>query len=410
MAERVQGLAGAGRADRMPAADQAAAGVDRQFGAELDDAVFHRLPRLSGIGQAEVVDRHVLRGGEAVVRFDAVHLPDVRQAGALQGVHDGVPRVWQHVRVAAALGDLGVERDRRGVVAPAQNPGQSVQASAAAGGVLLGERFGCQKDRRRPVRHLRTVAHAQPAGDRVGELARLEVLRFVREPAARLRVGVAARVREIDLRDAGQVLLFQAVTFVVHVAELPEQFGERELHALGLACVPRRGAQKIAARGRIDGLHLFDADDERHVVAAGLDLRGRHEHGDAARGAGRFVPRGRNTGQLRIDLGQKGAQVSLLAVEFGREVADVGHVHLARLDAGRREAVRDGLLDHIDDAFAFLAPVAGKIGLMASENVHGCGHGVPPPNGVIPNDGPGIRKRFRTCAACAGIRRRATRR
>src|SRR5512142_3434164 len=75
----------AGGADRVPDADQPAARVDRDRAVPFELAVLDRLPALAGFGDAEVVDGHVLRHGEAVVRLDAVERADVRDLRAPEG-------------------------------------------------------------------------------------------------------------------------------------------------------------------------------------------------------------------------------------------------------------------------------------------------------------------------------------
>ena len=72
----------------MAAADQPAAGVDRQPPADLDLAVLDRLPGFAGTRQPDVVDGEVLAGGEAVVHLDAVEVVE-RDVGAVEGVEHG---------------------------------------------------------------------------------------------------------------------------------------------------------------------------------------------------------------------------------------------------------------------------------------------------------------------------------
>ena len=69
---RVEQHAHAGRPDRVSAADQSAAGVDRQPAADFDLTVFDGLPRFARAGQPDVVDGQILAGGEAVVHFEPV--------------------------------------------------------------------------------------------------------------------------------------------------------------------------------------------------------------------------------------------------------------------------------------------------------------------------------------------------
>ena len=59
----------------------------------------------------------------------------------------------------------------------------------------------------------------------------------------------------------GQMLVLQAVAPVVFVAQPSEQLGKRKFDSVGLAFVPSRGTQEVAAGGGIDGLHLLDSDD-----------------------------------------------------------------------------------------------------------------------------------------------------
>src|SRR5690606_28097682 len=103
---------------------------------------------------------------------------------------------------------------------------------------------------------------------------------------------VLLRVAVVDGGDVGEVLVLEAEALVVLVAELAEQLRERELDPLGLELVPGRGAEVVAADGRRDRLHLLDTNDERAVVAPGLDLGARGEQRDRARRARRLVARG----------------------------------------------------------------------------------------------------------------------
>src|SRR4051812_41796174 len=105
---RVVELTHARRTDRMAAADQATRRIDRELAVDGDDVLLDRLPRLARLGQAEVIDRHVFRGGETVVRLDAVELPAVLEARALVRIDDRLPRVRQHVWLIFRLRDLRI--------------------------------------------------------------------------------------------------------------------------------------------------------------------------------------------------------------------------------------------------------------------------------------------------------------
>ena len=68
--------------------------------------------------------------------------------------------------------------------------------------------------------------------------------------------GLRSRVVVVDGADARQVLVLEPVAPVVLVAEPAEQLGERELDALGLALVPRRGAEDSRRRSAGDTVFI----------------------------------------------------------------------------------------------------------------------------------------------------------
>ncbi len=250
-----------------------------------------RLPALAGLGDAEVVDGHVLARREAVVRLDAVDAVDVGDARAPPGVGDRAC-----ARAAARTGCPCSRRPcrrtcRRDVWWPQplmRGIDSSVMPRALR--VLLGVGARGEEHGDRAVGDLRAVRDADaPADGRVELVARAGV-RLVHVPGARLRERVQLRVRVVDRRDAGEVLVLQAVALVVLVAELAEELRKRELDALGLLLVPGRGAEVVAALGRGHGLHLLDADDARQVVPARLDLGERRQERDAPGRARRLVP------------------------------------------------------------------------------------------------------------------------
>src|SRR5690606_17610665 len=109
----------------------------------------------------------------------------------------------------------------------------------------------------------------------------------------------------------------------VLVAELAEQLRERELDALCLVLVPRGRAEVVAADCGRHRLHLLDADDERAVIAAGVDLRARGEQRDRARRTRRFVATGGQTGECGMYIDEQRAEMALHRVQLGGEVADV---------------------------------------------------------------------------------------
>src|SRR5215469_1319424 len=255
LAMAIEHLPHARRADRMTRADKAAAWIDRQLAAKLDHAFLDRLPRLARLGDAEVIDRHVLGGREAIVRLDSRQLGHRAEAGAFERVDDRLARVRQHVGVVAALQHLGVEFERRGVMAPTEDARNVAELLAVALGPRARELFRGEENGDRAVGDLRAIAHLDAAADDRVKLALALRVALAHEPVASLRVRIALGVGVVDRGDVREVLVLQAVTLVVLVAEAAEQFWEWELDSLGLALVPRRGAEIVAAGGRIDGLH-----------------------------------------------------------------------------------------------------------------------------------------------------------
>ena len=246
--------------------------------------------------------------------------------------------------------------------------------SAELFAVALGPRarklFRRQENRDRAVGDLRAIAHFDPAADDHVEFAFVLRVTLAHEPVARLRVGIALGVGIIHRRDVREMLVLQAVALVVLVAEAAEQFRKRKLDSLGLALVPRRRAEVVAAGGRIDRLHLLDADHAREVVARRFDFRRRRDQRDRARRARRLMTAGRQSGKSRIDLDEKRADMSLLGVQLGGEVADVRSLDFARLDLRRFERGQRSLAHHRHEMFPFLRPIAGKVGLRSAQYVH----------------------------------------
>src|SRR5208283_4692118 len=267
LAMAIEHLAYSGRADRMARADQPAARINRQLAAELDHAFLDRLPRFARLGDPEMINRHVLRGGEAVVRLDSRQLADARNARALERVDDRLARMRQYVSVVAAFGDLGVEFERRRVMAPSEDARDVGELLAVALCPRRRKFFRSEKNRDRAVGHLRAIAHLDASADDRVELAFVLRVTLAHEPVAGLRVGIALGVGIIHRRDVREVLVFQAVALVVLVAETAEQLRKWKLDSLGLALVPRRGAEVVAAGGGIDSLHLLDAAHACQVVA-----------------------------------------------------------------------------------------------------------------------------------------------
>src|ERR1039458_9148599 len=201
----IEHLAHAGRADRMARAYQSAARIDRQLAAELDHAFLDRLPRFARLGDSKMIDRHVLGGGEAVVRLDSRELGDGRDAGALEGVENCLACMRQDVGVVPALGDLGVEFERRRVMAPSEDARNVGERLAVAFGPRARKFFRREKKRDRAVGDLRAIADFDAAADDLVKFAFVLRVTLAHEPVAGLRVRIALRVGIIYRRNVREV-------------------------------------------------------------------------------------------------------------------------------------------------------------------------------------------------------------
>src|SRR6266446_2891575 len=166
----------------------------------------------------------------------------------------------QHVSIVFTLGDLGREFERRRMMPPSQDSRDVGKLFAIALGPRGREFFRGEEERDRTVSYLRAIAYLDPSANHRVKLALLLGMALAHKPVAGLRVRIAFRIRIIDRRNVCEMLILQAVALVVLVAEPAEKFRERELDSLGLALIPRGGAEIIAAGGRVHRLHLLDAD------------------------------------------------------------------------------------------------------------------------------------------------------
>ena len=111
--EGVQRHAHAGGTNRVAAADQTARRIDRQATSDFDGAVLDGFPGLARCRHAQVLDGHVLGGGEAVVGLDRVQLVDIGDPGTRAGVVDGALHLRKHIGLSGAGVHLAVIADRR---------------------------------------------------------------------------------------------------------------------------------------------------------------------------------------------------------------------------------------------------------------------------------------------------------
>jgi hypothetical protein len=160
---------------------------------------------------------------------------------------------------------------------------------------------------------------------------------------AGLGVGIAPGVGEIDLRNPAQVALVDAVTAVIFLGQVREgarpRIGRVQIFVPG----PGGGAQVLGRRHTRHVAHHLHAQHHRGPVSARLDVGGGGQHGQAARGAGRFVPRRRHAGEPRVGHGEEAAQHALAGEQLADEIADVADVDVLRVQIRFRQRAVNGL-------------------------------------------------------------------
>ena len=80
--------------------------------------------------------------------------------------------------------------------------------------------------------------------------------------------------------------------------------------------------------------HVLNPENAGNVIPPGFDLRHRSKEGDASRRACSFVAPAGNAVELRPYGGEEAPKQTLAAEQFGREVADMACVDVARLEPG----------------------------------------------------------------------------
>src|SRR5216683_2167970 len=153
-----------------------------------------------------MIDRHVFRRREAIVRLDSRQVPRRAHSGARERVNDRLARMRQDVRVVFALGKLGVEFERRRMMAPSEDARQIVEPDSAPLRILGGELLRGEEEYGASIGHLGTVPDLDAAGDSLIELALLLRVAFAHDPATRLRERIAPGVGEVDLVDVRAML------------------------------------------------------------------------------------------------------------------------------------------------------------------------------------------------------------
>lgn len=95
-----------------------------------------------------------------------------------------------------------------------------------------------------------------------------------------MRIGIEAAVGVVDLGDAAEMLVGEAVAPLVLVAEVAEGARPDVFGILELATLPGGGAEILGCGIAGHVPHHLDADDAGEVVAPGLDLGGAGKRGD----------------------------------------------------------------------------------------------------------------------------------
>ena len=280
-----------------------------------------------------MVDGQVLAGGEAVVHFDAVEIVECR-LGAAQRVEHCRAYMWQDVRVVGSAVEFLLQAQPDGPMAPARDPGDR-----PCGGMIAQVFVADQDDSRTAVGHLAAVEAAQPALDeRIGRVVVADRIRHL--PFSGLRVGVSARVGEVELRDRPQMGFVQAVAAVVFVGDLGEHRRPEELRVSAFVARPCRGTEMTC--GGVAGHRLlqFDAEDQRGVVVARPQVGHRCQRGHASGRASGFVSRRRGVPQAVAHGCRHRAEVTLFGEHLAECVRDVDDADVAGVDFGRGRGCR----------------------------------------------------------------------
>src|SRR5216683_38365 len=299
-----------------------------------------------------MIDRHVFRRREAIVRLDSRQVPRRAHSGARECVHDRLARMRQDVRVVFALGKLSVEFERGRMMAPSEDARQIVEPDSVPLRILGGELLRGEEEYGASIGYLGAVPDLDTAGDSLIELTLLLRVGFAHDPATRLRERIAPGVGEVDRGDVREILVLESETLVVLVAQPAKQPREGIILALAFALVPSGGAEKVTARLAVDGFHLLETDHCGDVVAVRFYLGGRGQNCDRTRRARSLMAAGGQPCKNRIGFKEKCAELALLGIE------------LSGCERIVNRLTHDG-----DEMLAFLGPVAGEVALCSAEDI-----------------------------------------
>jgi hypothetical protein len=180
-----------------------------------------------------------------------------------------------------------------------------------------------------------------------------------------LRLPLAKLTSAIPIRCS----VVQPVAAVIFVGEVGEGARPQEAGVLELVAGPGGGAQVLGRLLARNVAHLLDADDAGQVVAAGLDLGRRGQDGDAARGAGRLVARGRQAVERGVDQAEHAAQQALAREQLGGEVADMAGLDVLGIQIDGGQPLAHASLEGVGQLAALAAPVGGEVALPAAQHI-----------------------------------------
>src|SRR6266851_2150088 len=111
-----------------------------------------------------MVNRHVLRSSEAVVRLNSVDVPYRADASACKGVQNGASRMREDIWTVVTLSDFLVELQIGGPLTPSENPRQVLQLASAKFGIRRRIFLRGQKQHRTSVSDLRAISDPDSSG------------------------------------------------------------------------------------------------------------------------------------------------------------------------------------------------------------------------------------------------------
>ena len=261
---------------------------------------------------------------------------------------------------------------------PAFDTGYVCQGQSVCGGVFPGGLLTGQHHAGGPVGDLAAVHFTHRAIDYrvqfvvIGKAARGEI------PVAGLGVGVVPGIAEVDAGNGIEVVAVDAVALVVLPGDPVKQVWPGEVTGIGLVAQPARGTQVLSAGLAVHIAHHLQPHHAGNVVMSRLDIAHGGKYGDGAGGAGRLMARGGYAGQLRINLAEKAAQQPLAGEQVADEISHMSHLNLRGFDSRRRDTFPQHLGKHVVDLQILAGPVAGEIGLAATEYINVLAHGFPP--------------------------------